>query len=352
MSERSIPEAVINGLEWLSERIPYPEPSVTGDTFPMTWADDGEIYTSAGDPMWGECTHDHGMDVEKIVGCPPHYQIMRPHLLPDMMGYGGDGPKPTGMICVGGVLYLAFQNMLGRKPPAHGTKCQHGSDAHIICSHDKGKTWEPSFKDIKTPMFPGHLFGGPAFVNYGKNNEGARDEYVYAVSGDQFDNGSELRLGRVPKDRILDADAWEWVSDFGHDGVPNWAGNLAESVPVLMKERSISLPEMVYLRKIERYLLLTWRLREDFSPADGTDLFIYESPEPWGPFSLVHFEEMWEGKLVNPYCPRLALKWMEPDGVTGWLQFSGSWNSPHDRQGYRPYYRSNVRKFRLTVAAG
>jgi hypothetical protein len=349
MKDESESKTVVQGLEWLSERIPYPEPSVTGDTFPMTWADDGEIYTSSGDPMWGECTHDHGMDVETIIGYPPRYRITRPHLLPDYQGYGGDGPKPTGMICVGGVLYLALQNLLGRKDPARGMKCQHGSDAQIICSRDKGKTWEPERRDIAAPMFPGHLFGGPAFINFGMDNAEARDECVYAVSGEQFDNGSELRLGRVPHRGILEAAAWEWVSGFDADGNPRWTRNLEESIPVLTRDRSISLCDMVYLQGIDRYLLLTFRLREDFSPMDGTDLFIYESPEPWGPFTLVYSEELWEGRFVNPYCPRLPLKWMEPDGLTGWLQFSGSWNSPHDREGYRPYYRSNVRKFRLLV---
>lgn len=44
----------ITGMDYLGERIPYPEKEVKGDTFPMTWAEDGEIYTSAGDPTWGK----------------------------------------------------------------------------------------------------------------------------------------------------------------------------------------------------------------------------------------------------------------------------------------------------------
>ncbi|MBE3123740.1 MAG: hypothetical protein IMZ55_19460 [Acidobacteria bacterium] len=43
----------IKGIEWLGGRIGYGEPDIKGDTFPLTWADDGEIYTSAGDPLWG-----------------------------------------------------------------------------------------------------------------------------------------------------------------------------------------------------------------------------------------------------------------------------------------------------------
>jgi hypothetical protein len=60
----------------------------------------------------------------------------------------------------------------------------------------------------------------------------------------------------------------------------------------------------------------------------------------------VHFEEYWEGKEFNPYCPRLPLKWIEPDGVTCWLQFSGRWGEVGLKKGY---YRSNVRQLRLKM---
>ncbi len=342
----SIPKStVIRGIEWLSERIAYPEPDIKGDTFPMTWADDDEIYTSAGDPLWGETPS--GLDVEKLSGMPPDYRIAKVNPMNDYLGWGGDGPKPSGMICVGGVLYLAFQNMLRTRRPAHGLISQHGSDAQIVYSTNHGGFWVPALGNIAAPMFPGHMFGGPAFINYGRNNANARDEYVYAVSTDQWDNGSNLRLGRVRADSIVRAEAWEWVSAFGPQGQPAWSPELREAIPVLSIHRWIGLPDMVYLAGIGRYLLLTWRLHGDFSPDQGTDLLILESPEPWGPFSLVYFEEYWEGREFNPYCPRLPLKWMEADGLMGWLQFSGSWGPQGQAAGY---YRSNIRRFRLIVA--
>ena len=48
--------------------------------------------------------------------------------------------------------------------------------AWIISSHDKGVTW--NLTATPTDMFPGRL-AAPRFVQYGKNNEGAPDEYVY-----------------------------------------------------------------------------------------------------------------------------------------------------------------------------
>jgi hypothetical protein len=367
LSAQSFPKAsnVFVDFEWVGEQSAYPtlgpkgdlapagplaahEPAGYnvrfGDTFPMTWADDDQIYTSAGDPNWGNKWD--GLDIERFSGMPPHYDITRVNLMADYRGSGGGGPKPTGMICVNGVLYLAFQNLLGRKPPVYGTKSQHGSDATIISSRDHGLTWSPARADIKTPMFPGDAFGGPAFVNVGHDNAGAPDKYVYAVSTDQWDNGSKLRVGRVEASKIEDASAWQWISGFKNDNQPRWSHSLGLATSVLSDDRRISAPEMVYIAAARRYVLLTWRLHVDFSPNDGTELIIYDAPHPWGPFTLVHREVMWESQEMNPYCPRIPLKWLTVKGneIDGWMQFSGSWRKTSTE------YRSHVREFRFKIA--
>jgi hypothetical protein len=81
---------VVIGFQWLGDEIAYPPPGpgedtnaigpvapyfdkvgyqIHGDTFPMTWANDDEIYTSAGDPGWGG--KNEGLDVERFFGMPP-----------------------------------------------------------------------------------------------------------------------------------------------------------------------------------------------------------------------------------------------------------------------------------------
>ena len=81
---------VVIGFQWLADEIAYPPPGpgedtnaigpvapyfdkvgyqIHGDTFPMTWANDDEIYTSAGDPGWGG--KNEGLDVERFFGMPP-----------------------------------------------------------------------------------------------------------------------------------------------------------------------------------------------------------------------------------------------------------------------------------------
>jgi hypothetical protein len=151
-NDRAIPGSdFIKGIEWIGERIGYPEGDAKGDTFPMTWADDGEIYTSSGDPLWGETTS--GLDIEKFQGDPRDYRIVKVNHMNDYAGWGGDGPKPTGMICVEGILYLAFQNLLRNRKAPFSMLSQHGSDAHIVYSTNKGHFWTPAFGNIRAPLF-------------------------------------------------------------------------------------------------------------------------------------------------------------------------------------------------------
>lgn len=263
----------------------------------------------------------------------------------DFTGGGGRGQKPTGMISVNGILYLAVQNLEGFKKPRWGTVSQHGSDAAIFFSPDYGVTWYPSKKEMDEPMFKGCLFGSPAFINCGKDNAHAPDSFIYAVSGDQWDNGSELRLGRVHLDSICQKEAWRWVSSFNSKYEPIWGSDMNQSLPVLINDRSIGSPEMIYIPETKRYLLLTWKLKNDFNALTGTELFIFDAPKPWGPFTLVYYEPLWEFRNFTPYCPRVPLKWLEVNNgvIEGTMLFSGSWTQEHI------YYRPNFRKFKLSI---
>ena len=101
--------------------------------------------------------------------------------------------------------------------------------------------------------------------------------------------------------------------------------------------------EMIYLKPIGRYLLLTWGLHKDFDADQGSELTILESEHPWGPFRLVYYEELWESVEVCPYCPRVPLQWFDAERLSGWLLYSGSWHTVE-------HYRPHVRPFELALA--
>jgi len=380
-------------LEWLGDRIPVSVDGIRGDTHPMAWAADDQVYIGTGDPNWtvidgkivnGKIAGRPELDeyiyrrvsghvVEKITGTPENFSVERVNDLLGQTGWGGSGPKPSGMISVDGVLYYAAQNYLGWKPPRYGINSQHGSDATILRSDDYGKTWTPDLDDMLydyyckhytvgpphheawdnrpedraqidgwKPMFPGSWFGGPSFIQYGQDNRDAVDGYVYAVSTDHWDNGSDLRLGRVPKNAIQDRAQWEFAVP-GEDGSVSWTSELYRSLPVLAIDRHISMPEMVYLPKAKKYLLITWGLHSDFHASDGAELTVVESDQPWGPFSLVYYEWMWYKQEGGHYCPRVPMKWFDQDDLTGYMLYSGNWETQI------PYYMPQFRKFKLVL---
>lgn len=388
----------ITGLEWTGPLISCKTKNHMGDSFPVAWADDDALYAGAGDPNWlmidGVATLNRafteeqsiagyskytGLTVEKFTGKGDSFEATRVNDMDAYVGWGGRGPKPTGMLCVDGVLYYAVQNLLGWKPACYGIKSQHASDATIIKSVDHGKTWTPCLDKILIemekemsvrfgqpdrngdtcywltppeqravykswiPMFPGCKFGGPSFVQFGRNNATAVDDYVYAISSDQWDNGTELRIGRVHKDFILERSRWE----FANVGVDRttWETDLNYSKPVLSIERHLSTPEMVYIASIKKYLLATWALHTDFNANDGSELTILESDNPWGPFSLVHYEWMWYKEEAGFYCPKIPLKWFDEEKLTGHMLISGNWIS------YDKYYHAQTMAFKLKTNA-
>jgi hypothetical protein len=348
-SQVTVPKSErIAGIQWLGEEISYPDDEYHGDTYAQTWAADNNIYASAGDPVKNESPN--GLDVECFSGEAPDYRIAKINGMADYTGWGGAGPKPSGMISVDGSLYLAFQNATGKATlVAEGNDAimnyGHGYDAQIVCSKDYGLTWSPDIKELEKPMFPGRKFGAPCFINFGKDNDGARDSYVYTISGEGWDNGNNCRLARVPNDRIMDRSSWEWVSDFTEDDIPVWSSIMEEAIPVLSHPGYLGTVDMVYVAAIKRYLLLSWHHKVKASPGMGSELIIYDAPEPWGPFTLAHHEDLWETREMNPYNPRLPLKWFDAEKLEGWLQFSGSWIL----DGSTPFYRSHIRKFKFNL---
>ena len=73
----------------MSEEIPYGDTSKKGDTFPLTWAADNNIYTSAGDPLWGK--KPDGLDFERISGDAAAYTVAKINEMDGYYGWGGCG---------------------------------------------------------------------------------------------------------------------------------------------------------------------------------------------------------------------------------------------------------------------
>ncbi len=107
-----IPKSECLSFSWTGERTPCPVDGIHGDTHPMTWAADDQIYMAAGDPNWvlenGKprgmtwqeaferpeiYPHMGGVDVEKLTGHGADFGIQQVNTMPGLMGPGGTAPS-------------------------------------------------------------------------------------------------------------------------------------------------------------------------------------------------------------------------------------------------------------------
>jgi hypothetical protein len=289
--------------------------AVDSDNWPITWADDGHLYASYGDG-WGfdpRTERKLSLGFARIEGPPEAFRgVNIRSATGEREGDGPRGPKASGMVMVDGVLYMWVRNT---------------GNAQLAWSDDRGRTWNWGFRFESG-------FGSPAFLNLGRNYEGARDRYVYTYSQDgpsAYESDDGLALARVPKDRIRDRGAWEFRREDG------WTKDIAARGRVFSFPGHCQRVDAVYNPGLKRYLLA---LGYGHTGAWG----IYEAPEPWGPWRTVFHTNAWG--LGGTHGYRLPSKWISADGKTMHLVFSGV------KLADANYDAFCVRKFVLRVTPG
>ncbi|MBK9166171.1 MAG: serine hydrolase [Bryobacterales bacterium] len=275
------------------------------DNWPMTWGDDDAQYTAYGDG-WGfdpKTPEKLSIGFAKVTGPPEQFEginIRTP--TGERKGDGRHGPKASGLLMAGGVLYLWTRNT---------------GNAQLAWSEDRGRTW--AWADWRLSV----SFGHPAFLQFGKNYAGSRDGFVYAYSPDSpsaYEGSDHLVLARAPSDRIREQAAWQFFSGLDSRGRPRWSRREAERKPVFTHAPGhVYRTQVNYNAGLGRYLMVQIIAGEETRFYGGFG--IYEAPEPWGPWSTVYFTERWDtgpGESAN-----LPVQWMSEDGLTLHMVFSG-----------------------------
>jgi len=242
------------------------------------------------------------------------------------------GGKSWGIISVEGVLYMWWS---GDDSDMSVTKWGDNSainECRIAVSYDHGESWTLGEK-----MFDRYdLLCCPTFLNFGKDNEGARDQYVYSYfprlnhSGEMWYDANKVPqkrkpgkvdLARVPKDKITDRDAYEFFSGFDAGGNPQWTRDFSPDArkPVFMdKTGGIRTVACTYNPGLQRYLFTTEHTRVGKSNL-GT-IGIFEAKEPWGPWKTVYYSDSFgmeaggPGRLIGNLNFYFAPKWFSRNG--------------------------------------
>jgi len=344
---------------------PYPPSSVIGsvsfdwathvrrapgsDNWPVTWADDGHLYSAWGDGGGFGGTNQRGrvsLGVARIEGGPFDYRGVNV--------WGGHEPeggrvatfpgKSYGILSFEGVLYMWVGMFHPEEDPF--------DEVRLAVSRDRGRTWslaEWSFTKADGVMLP-------TFLNFGRDNAGARDDYVYSyliryrsergpddyedkVPWLQCQRPGTIDLARVPRERILDRDAWTFFGGLDAASAPTWTEDLGERQPVFEDASGVGWNVSVsHNAPLGRYLLTT-----EHTETHRGHLGLHDAPEPWGPWTTVLYEHGWgRGHVpVNAFYWSFANKWLSADGLDFTMIFTGrkqndSWNTLRGRFHRRP----------------
>lgn len=274
------------------------------DNWPMTWTDDDWLYTAYGDGNGFEprLKERLSLGLARVGGAPP--QVFAENLRTVSLEQKGDGPrgkKASGLLMVDGVLYLWARN---------------AGNAQLAWSADHGATWTWVHWKLTTS------FGCPTFLNYGRNYQGARDEFVYVYSHDSdsaYQRADRMVLARAAKNHLREEAAYEFFQKLDARGRPVWTNDVTWRGAVLTRPGRCYRSSVSYNAGLKRYLWVQTGLGEDTRFAGG--LAIYDAPEPWGPWTTVVATDAWD---VGPgETAGFPTKWISPDGCTLHLVFSG-----------------------------
>ncbi|MGB2713860.1 MAG: serine hydrolase [Vicinamibacterales bacterium] len=273
------------------------------DNFPLTWGDDDRLYTAYGDG-WGfepKTPEKLSLGLAVISGSPPSLfgaNLRSPTV--EQRGDGTSGKKASGLLMVDGILYLMVRN---------------AGNSQLAWSRDRGRTW--TWSDWKFEV----SFGAPTLLNFGRNYQGARDQFVYVYSHDSdsaYEPADRMVLARVPKDKLRDRSAYQFF-ELLDGGRPRWTSDIARRGAVFTNPRNCYRSGISYNAGLRRYLWAQTLPGPD--PRFKGGLALYDAAEPWGPWTTMYFADSWD---VGPgESSSVPPKWMSADGKTVHLVFSG-----------------------------
>ena len=307
------PSQAITNLTW-APASSIVRKATGSDTWPITWADDDNLYTAFGDG-WGfepKVPSKLSLGFSKVLGDATNFSGINVRSgTGEQTGGGSSGKKASGMLMVDGVLYMWVRNAN-----------QNGEHCQLAWSGDYAATWSWNSWTFTE-------FGYCTFLNFGKNYADSRDGYVYMYSHDDpsaYKPADNMILTRVPKGQITNSSAYEFLKGFDASSNPIWTTDINQRGSVFTHTSASGDPRALrsgisYNAVLGRYLW--WQQVYDGSvdTRSSGGFGIYDAPEPWGPWTTVYFTEDWdEGPGETASFPT---KWMSSDGKTMYLVFSG-----------------------------
>ncbi len=297
------PSPIIKGIEW-APAAGIIRKARGSDNWPMTWGDDDHQYTAYGDGRGFKPNVERklSMGLCRVTGGPGGFQgVNLRSSTAERTGGGASGPKVSGILMVDRVLYILVRNT---------------GNSQLAWSTNRGQTWTWSDWKFTTS------FGYPTFLNFGRDYEGARDEYIYIYSQDSnsaYKRSDQMVLARVPAKQITRREAYRFFQKL-EEGKPVWSADITRRGPVFTHRAACYRSSVSYNAALKRYLWCQTGPGKDTRFRGGIGIF--DAPEPWGPWTTVFYIKKWDVGPGETSC--LPTKWMSKDGRTVHLVFSGN----------------------------
>lgn len=210
--------------------------------------------------------------------------------------------------------------------------------AGIIKSRDGGKTWSNIPNENTTP-FLGAKFAGLTFINFGPGYTQVPEylgNYIYAMSNDySWESGDYISMARVHKDSLVNREAWQFLSGINEKNIPNWSKNESEIYPIFTDSGHVGHPTISYNFALKRYILGIYSdtiphkesaSYEEWKKWDkASEVQLYESEYPWGPWKIFYNEMPFGGSEHSCYLPQIPNSWWSKDGTSGFIMFAGDY---------------------------
>lgn len=304
-----------------------------------TWADDDHQYTAWGNGGGFGGSNSEGrvmLGFARIEGDKDDYRAVNVWGGADAENPAEFGGKAYSLLSVDGQLYT------WRCGDADGVSSLDFQE--LYRSRNYSATWRSTGVKFTQSSFEGDDpgFYCPVFLQFGRDYEGARDEYIYVYAPEiqnpdvlYMQTPGAVALMRVPKDKVGVRSAYEFFAGTEADGTPGWSFDAMDRQPVLEDPENGVTQHIaaVYNPGLDRYILTV----EHTAHSEG-NIAIFDAPEPWGPWTTVHFSDSF-GRFEtvdNSFMWVFPSKWLGADGEEFVMIYTGkdrndSWNTVEGR---------------------
>ncbi|MBE0658283.1 MAG: DUF4185 domain-containing protein [Bryobacteraceae bacterium] len=310
-------------LDWSTHKRDAPG----SDNWQLTWADDGHLYGAWGDGGGFGGSNSDGrvsLGYGRLEGDWTSCRGVNVWGGKNALSQATFQGKSWGTVCVAGILYMWVV------PKSLLAEMQ--SEARLYSSADHGRTWTPAswaFQRADDLTIP-------TICQFGRNNQGARDRFVYHYfiaprdsAGYNIQTPGAIHLARSPAGKLMERSDYEFFSHLRRNE-PVWTQALTRKRPVFEdRENGVGwVSSVCYNAGRKRYILMV-----EHTASSRGNLGVYDAPEPWGPWTTVHFSSESAGTPfgagqpnvpANTFFWNLPTKWHSSNGLEFTMVFTGA----------------------------